>query len=191
MVAMEIVRRTGRLLIVDRWLPHIDTRRCTGCGDCVPRCPTGALGWADGKPAILKPDACIYSGTCESVCPVGAVTLVYRITRENPMSDYAYFANLIDTLPDIAPDSIVSRTLHGDDGVKAVIFGFAAGQELSEHTASMPATLVFLQGEADLKLGEDRMSAQPGTWVHMPPNMPHSITAKTPVVMLLLLLRGG
>jgi quercetin dioxygenase-like cupin family protein len=35
------------------------------------------------------------------------------------------------------------------------------------------------------------MSAQPGTWVHMPPNMPHSITAKTPVVMLLLLLRGG
>jgi ferredoxin len=166
------MRRAGRLLIVDRWLPHIDTQRCTGCGDCIPRCPTGALGWVDGKPAILKPDACIYSGTCESVCPVGAVTLVYRITRESP-------------------DSIVSRTLHGDDGVKAVIFGFAAGQELSEHTASMPATLVFLQGEADLKLGEDRMSAQPGTWVHMPPNMPHSITAKTPVVMLLLLLRGG
>ncbi len=178
-------------MIVDRWLPFIDTQRCTGCGDCVSRCPTGALGWVNGKAAILKPDACAYSGMCESVCPVGAVTLYYRIARRSLMTDYAYFANLIDTLPDIPADSIVSRTLHSGDDVKAVLFGFAAGQELSEHTASMPATLIFLQGEADIKLGEDRMSAQAGTLVHMPPNLTHSISAKTPVVMLLLLLRGG
>jgi quercetin dioxygenase-like cupin family protein/NAD-dependent dihydropyrimidine dehydrogenase PreA subunit len=176
---------------VDRWLPHIDLQRCTGCGDCIPRCPTQALGWADGKAAILRPDACIYSGTCETVSPVGAVELVYVIRSAGhvPMSDYAYIANLIDALPDIPADTIVSRTLHSGDDVKAVLFGFAIGQELSEHTASMPATLIFLQGEADLQLGEDCMSAQAGTWVHMPPNLPHSIVAKTPVVLLLLLRR--
>jgi quercetin dioxygenase-like cupin family protein len=51
---------------------------------------------------------------------------------------------------------ILSRTLYNDDRPKAVIFGFAQGEELSEHTASMPAILHFLQGEAKLTLGDDR-----------------------------------
>jgi quercetin dioxygenase-like cupin family protein len=95
------------------------------------------------------------------------------------MSDYAYIANLIDSLPEIPADSIISRTLHSSDDVKVIVFGFAAGQELSEHTASMPATLVFLQGDADLTLGQDRMAAQAGTWVHMPPQEVRRATIPT------------
>jgi quercetin dioxygenase-like cupin family protein len=106
------------------------------------------------------------------------------------LEPYTYIANLIESLPEIPPDSIVSRTLHADDHVKTVLFGFAAGQELSEHTASQPAVLYFVRGEADLILGDDAQVAQPGTWVHMPPRLPHSVRAKTEVVMLLLLLRG-
>ena len=45
---------------------------------------------------------------------------------------------------------ILSRTLHDDQKMKVVVFGFAEGEELSEHTASMPAVLHFLQGEASL-----------------------------------------
>ncbi len=73
--------------------------------------------------------------------------------------------------------------------MKVVLFGFAPGQALSEHTASQPATLTFLQGQAALTLGEETMDAQPGTWVYMPAHLPHSVLAKSPVVMLLLLLR--
>ena len=60
---------------------------------------------------------------------------------------------------------ILSRTLFNDDRLKAVIFGFAQGEELSEHTASMPAILHFLQGEAKLTLGDDtwRPSRAPGS----------------------------
>ena len=72
---------------------------------------------------------------------------------------------------------------------KAVAFGFAEGEELSEHTASMPAIVHFLEGEATLTLGEDTVAAQHGTWIHMPANLKHSVLAKTPVVMLLLLLK--
>ncbi len=107
------------------------------------------------------------------------------------MLPYAFFDNLNDALPEIPPDSIVSRTLHTGDGVKAVLFGFAAGQELSQHTASQPATLVFVQGEADLTLGDDKLQARPGTWVHMPPHLAHSVHARTPLVMLLLLIRDS
>jgi len=82
---------------------------------------------------------------------------------------------------------ILSRTLFNDEKVKAVIFGFGQGEELSEHTASMPAILHFLQGEATVTLGDDRHEAAAGTWFHMPTGQRHSIQAKTPVVMLLLL----
>jgi quercetin dioxygenase-like cupin family protein len=89
------------------------------------------------------------------------------------------------------PDKgILSRTLHNDDRLKAVAFGFARGEELSEHTASMPAVLHFLQGEARLTLGDDTVEANPGTWVHMPAGLKHGILARTPVVMLLMLLKG-
>jgi quercetin dioxygenase-like cupin family protein len=88
------------------------------------------------------------------------------------------------------PDKgILSRTLFNDDRLKTVIFGFGQGEELSEHTASVSAVLHFLQGEARLTLGDDTLEAKPGTWVHMPKGMRHSIQAKMPVVMLLLLLK--
>ncbi|MCD4685244.1 MAG: cupin domain-containing protein [Anaerolineae bacterium] len=106
------------------------------------------------------------------------------------MTDYALITDLAAELPDIPPDSIISRTVHADTAVKVILFGFAAGQELSEHTASMPATLIFLRGEATVTLGDDVHQAVAGTWVHMPPHMPHSIMAQTQVVMLLLLLRN-
>jgi quercetin dioxygenase-like cupin family protein len=106
-------------------------------------------------------------------------------------TNYTYLADLLGQLPDIPADSIVSRTLFTDERMKAVLFGFAAGQELSEHTASTPAIVHILRGEAVLKLGSDTHAASQGTWVHMPAQLPHSLTAKTPVVMLLLLLKSS
>lgn len=102
---------------------------------------------------------------------------------------YRHIDDLIRQLPDIPPDSILSRSIYAGDDVKVTLFGFAAGQELSEHTAAVPAIIHFLQGEADLTLGSDHMQAHPGTWAHMPAHLPHSIVAKTPVVMLLLMIQ--
>jgi quercetin dioxygenase-like cupin family protein len=103
--------------------------------------------------------------------------------------DYIYFPDLTAQMPDIPVDCIISRTLYNGDDVKAVLFGFAAGQELSEHTASMPAIIHILKGEARLTLGGDVLDALPGTWVHMPPELQHSILARTPVTMLLLMIK--
>lgn len=104
---------------------------------------------------------------------------------------YHYISDLLAQVGEIPADSILSRTLLDSDRVKAVLFGFAAGQELSEHTASMPAIVHVLSGRARLTLGGKVHPAGAGTWVHMPAWMKHSVFAETPVVMLLLLLRGG
>ena len=89
---------------------------------------------------------------------------------------------------EVPADSILSRTYFERKGFKAILFGFAQGQELSEHTASVPAVIHFLGGEARLLLGEDEMKAKQGTWVYLPPNLPPSIRAETNVDMLLYLL---
>jgi quercetin dioxygenase-like cupin family protein len=86
-------------------------------------------------------------------------------------------------------DGILSRTVFQDDRLKAVLFGFGRGEELSEHTSAKPAMLVFVKGEATVGLGDDTQEARAGTWVHMPAHLKHSIKAKTPVVMLLVLLK--
>lgn len=104
---------------------------------------------------------------------------------------YVFFQNLAQEIPEIPGDSIISRTIHSDDRVKVVLFGFAAGQELSEHTASMPAMLYFVSGEADLTLGDENFKVQTGSLVQMSANLSHSVHAKTPTTMLLLLLRNN
>ncbi|MFL7814255.1 MAG: cupin domain-containing protein [Anaerolineales bacterium] len=95
---------------------------------------------------------------------------------------------LLEALP---PDSILSRTIYQDQTIKTVLFGFQSGQELSEHTASVPAVLHFLQGEAEVILGNEHHQAQAGTWIHIPASLPHSIHASQETLMLLTLIRSG
>ncbi|NIS81860.1 MAG: cupin domain-containing protein [Anaerolineales bacterium] len=110
--------------------------------------------------------------------------------EENAVTaDYTYIEDLSSLIENLPDDSIVSRTFHEDDHTKVVLFGFAKGQELSEHTASHPAILYFLEGHCRLTLGEDDQQAQPGTWVHMPAQLPHSVHASTQARMMLILLR--
>ena len=69
------------------------------------------------------------------------------------------------------------------------MFGFGEGQEMSEHSSSKVAVMHFLSGESDVTLGAEKLAATAGTWVHMAAGLPHSISAKKPVTMLLLLLK--
>jgi quercetin dioxygenase-like cupin family protein len=88
-------------------------------------------------------------------------------------------------------DGILSRTVHQDEHVKVVWFGFGPGEELSEHTASMPAIVHVLDGEGTLVLGGEPLAAVPGTWVHMAAGLRHALKARTKLVMLLTLVKGG
>ncbi len=103
---------------------------------------------------------------------------------------YALLHHLDEHQP-VPTDGILTRKLYEADHVKAVLFTFAPGQELSEHTASMPAMLYFIRGEADVTLNDDRISAAPGSFIHMDAHLKHAIRAKTDVTMLLILFRSA
>ena len=103
--------------------------------------------------------------------------------------NYDYFVNLCEEIGEIPTNGIISRTLYSDGKLKVILFGFDQGQELSEHTSTMPAIIHILNGEARLPLGDDPIEAKAGSWVHMSPQLRHSIYAKTPLVMLLILIK--
>ena len=105
-------------------------------------------------------------------------------------SDFTAVANLAALVGEAPTDSIVSRTVYKDDSVRVILFAFAPGEKLSEHTSSYPAILHFLDGEAEVSLGGETIAAQPGAWIYMAPNLPHSIEAQTAVHMLLTMISG-
>jgi quercetin dioxygenase-like cupin family protein len=101
---------------------------------------------------------------------------------------YTLIENLSDLMGAIKPDSIISRTFYKDGGLKAILFGFDTGQELSEHTSNQTAIIQIVQGDATVILGDDRHELKAGSWIHLPARLKHSIYAKTPLIMLLLML---
>jgi quercetin dioxygenase-like cupin family protein len=105
------------------------------------------------------------------------------------MSPYTHL-DLAAQMSDAPQGGILSRPIYNDERLRVVLFGFGAGQELSEHRAAAPAVIHILQGEAVLVMNGDVLDAKPGTWVYMPANLPHSVLAKTPLVMLLELLKA-
>jgi quercetin dioxygenase-like cupin family protein len=105
------------------------------------------------------------------------------------MPNYVAIENLLNEL-EIPKDGTLSRTLHRDDRVKVVLFGFAGGQELSQHTASVPAMIEILSGDARVTLDGEEKELSGGSWVFMEANLPHAVYAKSDVVMLLTMLNG-
>jgi len=63
-------------------LPRIDIDACTACGDCVERCPTGAVAIVAGKAVMVRPEDCRYCTDCEEICPAGAIRCPFVIILE-------------------------------------------------------------------------------------------------------------
>jgi quercetin dioxygenase-like cupin family protein len=97
------------------------------------------------------------------------------------------FRDLVAEAP-VPARGILSQTLSNENGIELVLFAFAPGEQLSEHTSARPAIIHILAGEADLAVGTDAHRAIPGTWLRMAADTRHSVLARTALVMALYLL---
>lgn len=87
-----------------------------------------------------------------------------------------------------AANGIVSRTLLNTPEARIVLFGFAVGQELTEHTSTRRAFIQILSGRCEFSLGGQWHSLEAGAFLHMPPNTPHAVKATESFSMLLTLV---
>lgn len=88
-----------------------------------------------------------------------------------------------------APHGIVSRTLLNLPNARVILFGFAAGQELTEHTSTQHALIQILSGECEFSLAGECHTLQAGDLLHVPPDSPHAVKATRQFSMLLTLVK--
>jgi quercetin dioxygenase-like cupin family protein len=89
-----------------------------------------------------------------------------------------------------APNGIVSRTILRTTDSRVVLFGFAEGQELTEHTSTQCAVIQILSGECEFSLAGKPYIAKAGDMIYMPPNLPHAVRATKQFSMLLTLSKS-
>ena len=71
----------------------IEEEKCTGCGDCVPACPEGAIQVIDGKARLVSDLMCDGLGACIGHCPEGAITIEKR--EAEPYNERKVMENIV------------------------------------------------------------------------------------------------
>ena len=90
---------------------------------------------------------------------------------------------------EIPTDGTLSRVLLRQGPVRLVAFGFDAGQELTEHTSSVPVIIQVMSGALTIEVSGERMG--PSAWLYMDAGEPHSVYADEPSRMLLTMIRAS
>ena len=59
--------------------PVVDNQLCDGCGECIARCPSGAIHMEEANGTLkINYNECVFCTLCEEACPLGAI----RMTKE-------------------------------------------------------------------------------------------------------------
>lgn len=92
-----------------RKIINIDEEKCTGCGQCIPNCPEGALQVIDGKARLVSDLFCDGLGACVGNCPEGAMTVEERFAE--PYDEARVMANIVKA----GPNTIAAHLKHLQD----------------------------------------------------------------------------
>ena len=88
-----------------------------------------------------------------------------------------------------ARGSIVGREVVRNRAGTVTLFAFDRGQGLSEHTSPYDATVLVLDGEAELTIGGKAVRVGAGELAIMPAGVPHALRAAQRFKMLLIMIR--
>jgi len=94
-----------------RKIIKIDQEKCTGCGDCIPNCPEGAIQMIDGKARLISDLFCDGLGACLGHCPVGAITIEER--EAEPYDERKVMENIIQQGPNVIRAHLEHLRDHG------------------------------------------------------------------------------
>ncbi len=114
----------------------IDEERCTGCGECVPDCPEGALQILDGKARLVSDLFCDGLGACLGTCPEGAIAVIER--EAEPYNEKTVMANIVRQGEAVIRAHLEHLAGHGETALysQALEFLNENGIPVPEHLAT-------------------------------------------------------
>ena len=92
-------------------------------------------------------------------------------------------------MTEVAEKGIVSKSIVENDHHKIILFALAGGQELSEHTASVAASIHVVSGAGTVTLAGQEHEARPGMLYYMPAELRHAVRAREDLVFCLTMFR--
>lgn len=90
-------------------------------------------------------------------------------------------------LTQYAPDGPHITVLADTGAARSVLFAFRSGQRLKEHRTSSQILVQVLRGRITFTAAGSEADVKAGTLLHLEANVPHSITARTNAVVLVVM----
>lgn len=111
----------------------IDQEKCTGCGDCIPGCPEGALQVIDGKAHLISDLFCDGLGACIGTCAQGAIEVESR--EAEPYDEYLVMENVVKGGPNVIKAHLKHLDDHGEKELlqQAIAFLRKNNREVPEY----------------------------------------------------------
>lgn len=95
----------------------------------------------------------------------------------------------LDSLVSCKEGQIETVTLAQKKGVGLTALAFGKGEGVGPHAAKGDALIYIHHGTATVKIGDEVLEAVKGQFVVMPANIPHQVTAKEDMKMLLIVVK--
>jgi ferredoxin len=92
----------------------IDEEKCTGCGECIPNCPEGAIQLIDGKARLISDLFCDGLGACIGYCPEGAIAFEKR--EAEPYNEKKVMENIVRGGENVIAAHLKHLRDHGEEG---------------------------------------------------------------------------
>ncbi len=117
-----------------RKIIKIDQEKCTGCEECIPNCPEGALQIIDGKARLISDLFCDGLGACIGHCPEGVITIEERDAE--PYDENKVMENIVKQGPNTIAAHLKHLKEHGANEYyeQAVAFLKKKGIKLLQET---------------------------------------------------------
>jgi NAD-dependent dihydropyrimidine dehydrogenase PreA subunit len=143
---------------VKRDIIKIDEARCTGCSQCIPNCPEGALQIIDGKARLVSDLSCDGLGACIGHCPEDAIAIERR--EAEPYDERKVMEQIVAAGPNVIRAHLDHLKDHGQDLYLAQALEFLkragisvpAAEACGEHSQPCPgSTMMDFRGAADVE----------------------------------------
>jgi len=123
-----------RVREMKRKIISISEEKCTGCGQCIPDCPEGALQVIDGKARLVSDLFCDGLGACIGTCPEGAISVIER--EAVPYDEKTVMANIVKQGTPVIKAHLEHLAGHGQTDLYnlAIEYLIETGIPIPEHT---------------------------------------------------------